>query len=169
MDNNWINELYTKHSSHIYNYLYKHVNNKEDCEDMLQNIFMSCHQYKDKFDASRCDEKAWLFILAKNRLKNYYRDKKQVASLDDPDANLQVSDEDSVSQAMQLMSCRDSIADALNCLDERSRTVVVLRFFDGLSPTEIAETMGIDDGNIRVIQTRALKKMRNFLVENNYF
>ena len=45
-------------------------------------------------------------------------------------------------------------------LDERSRTVLVLRYFEGLDSQQVAERMGLSPVNVRVIQSRALNALR---------
>lgn len=63
------------------------------------------------------------------------------------------------------MDCREQVAEALQALDDRSRKVIVLRFFDKRTPMEIGQILGIDEGNVRVIQNRALKKLRSVMLE----
>lgn len=73
--------------------------------------------------------------------------------------------EDPIEQALYLMDCREQVAVALQALDDRSRKVIVLRFFDNRTPTQIAAILGIEEGNVRVIQNRALKKLRSLMLE----
>ena len=103
-----------------------------------------------------------MYILAKNRLKNYYRDKKSNVSLDEqvtePEVEIDYAD-----QVVHMMTCRELTAKALQQLDLRSQKIVVLRFFQGKSHEEIADWMGLSTGNVRVIQSRALKLMEEYL------
>ena len=69
MNDEWVQELYKKYGKHVLQYLSRHTANIEDAEDILQEILLSCHKSKDTFDKSCCNEEAWLFILAHNRLK----------------------------------------------------------------------------------------------------
>jgi RNA polymerase sigma factor (sigma-70 family) len=62
-----------------------------------------------------------------------------------------------------LMACRQAVAQALSKLDERSRNVIVLRYIKGLSPDETAKLLNLSSGNVRVIQSRALDKMKKLL------
>ena len=58
------------------------------------------------------------------------------------------------------MECRDLVAKLLLTLDERSRTVLILRFFQELDAQQIAQRMGLTPGNVRVIQSRAIASLR---------
>ena len=52
---------------------------------------------------------------------------------------------------------------ALARLPERERDIVILRFYSGLPSREVAARMGLSDGNVRYLQTQALRKLRTML------
>ena len=162
MDEYWIEHLTHLYRSDLLSYLKHHTCNAEDEEDLCQKIFLSCHRHRESFDPERCDERAWLYVIARNRLKNYYRDKKTLVSLDAMEYDM-TAGMDETSQAAFLMETREEIARALKELASRSRSVIILRFFEGKSHGEIAELLGVKAGNVRMIQQRALQKMKIFL------
>jgi RNA polymerase sigma-70 factor (ECF subfamily) len=55
---------------------------------------------------------------------------------------------------------REVILDAIQELPESQRTVITMRDVDGLGPEEVAEALGITDGNQRVLLHRARSKVR---------
>ena len=166
MNNTWVEHLMKTYSDSLIQYVAKHTDSKEDAEDIVQEVFLSCYKYRDKFDETKCGEHAWLYILAKNRLKNYYRDKKSTVSLEEQVTEPEV-DIDYADQVVHMMTCRELTAKALQQLDPRSQKIIILRFFQGKSHEEIADMMGLTTGNVRVIQSRALKVMEEFLRNNN--
>ena len=162
MKEQWITHLMQEHSEKLLRFLSSHTDNREDAEDLLQEIFASCYKSQERFDSSKCSEVAWLFILAKNRLKNYYRDKKASLSLDAVEIE-QKDPKDYVSQAIHLMHCREVMAEVIKTLDERSQEIIFLRFFEEKSHEEISKMLNLSTGNVRVIQSRALKQMEVYL------
>lgn len=54
---------------------------------------------------------------------------------------------------------------ALDVLDEKERTVVVLRFFEDLKLQDIAEATGDNLSTVKTILYRSLKKLKNQLTE----
>ncbi|MGN6547739.1 MAG: sigma-70 family RNA polymerase sigma factor [Aureliella sp.] len=60
---------------------------------------------------------------------------------------------------------RQRVRLALTQLSERDREVLVLRFLEHLSPTEIASVLGIRPGAVRVRQLRALERLQSILGE----
>ena len=162
MKEQWITRLMQEHSESLLRFLSTHTDNREDAEDLLQEVFTSCYKAQDRFDSSKCSEVAWLFIIAKNRLKNYYRDKKTTTSLDAMEVD-QKDPTDYMAKAVHLMHCREVAAEVIKTLDERSRQIILLRFFEEKSHEEIANLLDLTTGNVRVIQSRALKQMEAYL------
>ena len=160
MDDQWVEQLVRSNRSALLGYIHRHVANREDEEDLLQDVFMSCYRHKDSFDPERCRETAWLFVIAKNRLKQYYRDQKPVSSLEELAENGESIADWSAQEAIRLMECRDLVAKLLLTLDERSRTVLILRYFQQLDSQQIAQRMGLSPVHVRVIQSRAIASLR---------
>ena len=48
----------------------------------------------------------------------------------------------------------------LSALAERERTVVLLTFYGDRPSRDIAQTLGISEGNVRVIRSRAIERLR---------
>jgi RNA polymerase sigma-B factor len=55
---------------------------------------------------------------------------------------------------------REFLAKGLESLDERERNVIQLRFFDGLSQTQIAQEIGVSQMHVSRLIRRSLEKMR---------
>lgn len=167
MDEQWIEHLMVSYSPALLKYLMHHTNSREDAEDILQEVFLSCHKHASEFDSERCNEQAWLYIIAKRKLVSYYRAKKDQVSLDAMEPDL-TPGRDDMSKAVNVMAARQAVAQALSRLDERSRSVIVLRYLKGLSPDETANYLDLSPGNVRVIQSRALDKMSKVLEEFDF-
>jgi RNA polymerase sigma factor (sigma-70 family) len=72
------------------------------------------------------------------------------------------SDVDIEEQTIQkelLQRLLPTLAECFNLLPEKHRKVLYLRFWQGKSHKEIAEELGISEGNARVIQLRALRML----------
>ena len=160
MSREWVEELYNKYYMTVFRYLLRHIDSREDAEDIMQETFLSIDRHKAEFDPSRCDELAWIYIIAKRKLYSYYRSRKISRSIDDMEDYEQPSC-NYVEEAMEMMSIRNRVAGLLELLDERSRQVVVLKYFDGLEDKNIAEILNITPVNVRVIRNRAMARMRD--------
>lgn len=159
MDKTWVEHLIKSYSSDLLKYIAKHTRSKEDAEDILQDVFSSVYEHCSEFDPERCNEQAWLYIIAKRKLVSYYRAQKDNTSLDELE-DYQIPGVDTMSKAVNLMGARQAVANALEKLDERSRDIIILRFFKDMTADEVAKKMGLSPVNVRVIQSRALDAMK---------
>ena len=60
----------------------------------------------------------------------------------------------------QDLADRIDIANSLQCLNERERAIIQLKFYSGLSQTEIAERLGISQMHVSRLQRNALGKLK---------
>src|SRR5690606_13888484 len=112
----------------------------------------------DKYDFRH--PRGWLYAIARNTLTDYWRKKKPLPI----DENIEVSD-DRASHA-EIMDKKIDLrraAKALAKLPEEMKSVVTLRFLQGYSVRQTAEALSLSESNVRVVQYRALKKLRKEL------
>ena len=119
----------------------------------------------EEFDESKCSVSTWLYVIASNRLKNYYRGRKEELPLEAADLQA-VSEEKSPQNMMELEEMRRELLDALKMLPLKERSILIQKFYMGKSAAEIAEDLGLTPGNVRVIQKRSLEKLRKILEVN---
>lgn len=55
---------------------------------------------------------------------------------------------------------------AIECLSENYKTVIILKYFSELRLSEISEVMGIPEGSVSAYLTRAKRKLRDYLSED---
>lgn len=158
MDATWVEHLINDYSSALLRYIRQHTKNVEDAEDILQDVFMSVYEHCAEFDEQKCNEQAWLYIIAKRKLVDYYRKQKGEKSLDAME-DYEIPGVDTMAKATNIISARQTVANALAKLDLRSRKIVIYKYFDGLSGEEIAEKMNLSVSNVRTILSRALDAM----------
>lgn len=156
----------------IYSYIYKHLGHKEDAEDMTNMVFLSCYQKFNEFDESKASITTWLYVIAGNRLKNYYRDKKQNVSMDSEEGlaffEALSSEKDEVEQAVLMEETMSVLEQAVDSLSEKQKKIIRMRFYEDKSATEMAKILGTTSGNVRVLQNRALIKLRDILEQMDY-
>jgi RNA polymerase sigma-70 factor (sigma-E family) len=57
----------------------------------------------------------------------------------------------------------DELADALATLPIKRRAAIVLRYYDGLSETRIAEVLGVPPGTVKSLLSRGLAELREVI------
>jgi RNA polymerase sigma factor FliA len=63
------------------------------------------------------------------------------------------------------LAVRGVLADAINGLSERERTIIALYYFEGLTLAQIGEILGVTESRICQIHTKAVLSLRSEMVE----
>ncbi len=159
--------FYVTHYNEAYRYVLKHIQNVHDAEDVLSNAFLYCYDHFSEYDPTRASERTWLYLVIKSRIRNYYRDMKEAEPLELLDE--QPADKrDYLSEAAELQELREELAEALNTLPEKQRTLVILRYFYDCDTKEMAERTGMSLANVRTTLSRALDSLGKIMKSNGY-
>lgn len=79
---NYFEIIVKKYTSKIYNFFKAKISNKEDIDDLVQNTFISFYKSINRFDEN-LPILPYLYQIARNELKMFYRSKKDLLSLDE--------------------------------------------------------------------------------------
>lgn len=149
-----LSALYESNFMSVYRYAFAKVGNKHDAEDITGNTFLRMVDNIQSFTWKEVPFRAWLIRIAHNLAMDHFRKKAQENNVDSRSYTYefedQVSDEIILKQTLS----------GLNELNEKHRSVLMLRFIAGLSCKETAVFMKMSEENIRTTQHRALKQLR---------
>jgi RNA polymerase sigma-70 factor (ECF subfamily) len=150
-------ELYDRYVDSIYRYCYRRTGNREHAEDVTSAIFLRTLESIPDFRGGSF--RAWLFAIAHNVLINMGRrpPETQLPSDFDTADSMPTPEEFAIATTSS-----DSVSDILQRLPEAQRHVIELRLA-GLSGSEIAEAMGRSVAAIKMLQLRAMKRLREQL------
>lgn len=159
-------ELYQRHAEAIFRFLYSHLDNRLDAEDLTEDVFLRVWRSISSFRQQGVPFIAYLFRISRNALIDHYRRSSQTKGQMQLEESL-ISDPGADPREQALAnSQRQEIRQLLDQLREDYRTVLLLRFIADLSPDETAEVMGKSSGAIRVLQHRALAALRKLVLES---
>jgi len=150
--------MYTDFADDIYRFLLVHVRDADTAEDLTADTFTKAWNQYDSFDGRY--GRAWLYTIARNLLTDYWRKKRPVPldeTLDVPD------DAPPPEETLDNKMRAKKIVDAVAKLPNDMKSVVTLRFLQGQSVRDTAQALGLSEANVRVIQYRALKKLKGVL------
>lgn len=154
--------LYDLYINSVYRYVYYRVN-QEDVEDVVEDVFVRVWENIDKYVPGEHPFSSWLFRIAHNLVVDHYRKTRKHISLREnlPKHIIQSDDDpaDWASTRINQAFIRESLVD----LKESYQQVLVLKYLSGFSNKEIAEIMDSNEGNVRILQYRALKALREIL------
>lgn len=158
-------ELINKFSEPLYWQIRRMVQNHDDTDDLLQNVFMKAWQSLDMF---RGDAKltTWLHKIAINEALTHLqnRQKHLTESLD--------SEESAVARAIEADEWIDGdeaalmLRKAVASLPSKQQLVFNMKYFDEMKYEDIAEITGTSVGALKTSYHLAVKKIEQFLSEN---
>jgi RNA polymerase sigma-70 factor, ECF subfamily len=155
--------IYDRYFDQIYRFVYFRVSDQKDTEDLVEAVFLKTFQ-RLRTNRSQIDNiKAWLYRTASNLVIDYYRTRKETLPME---ALQNTGDESHTPEASVIvMEEQKHLLAALDKLEPEQQKVIVLRFVSGLSYEETAQLLGIKINYLRVVQYRALQKLRQILKE----
>jgi RNA polymerase sigma-70 factor (ECF subfamily) len=158
-------ELYERYAPQVFRFLYAHLDNRMDAEDLLGEVFLRVWRSLSKYRERGVPFLAFLFRIARNALIDHYRragKARQVVPIEDVSLrDLRPGPGETVTANLE----HEEIRQTLGQLREDYRTVLVLRFLSELTPEETAEVMERSSGAVRVLQHRALAALRKLMDE----
>ncbi len=161
--------VYNQYYGKVLNYIYGKISIHHDAEDMAQEIMFSCYKNWDSYDSSKASVSTWIYVAANNRLKNYYRDRKLLDSLDDEDKPFEIaSGEMLLEDVVLLEEMKEILLSSFSILSERELDIVKKKYYEHKSSKEIAEELQITPVNARVILKRSVNKICNYFKQKGY-
>jgi RNA polymerase sigma-70 factor (ECF subfamily) len=160
LDREAFGRIYDHLSVRLYKFIFFRVGHKELAEDILADTFVKAWTKIDQVASSKAFT-GWLYQIAKNNIIDYYRVKKVTVDLEEVVEFLE--DASSPVDEANLMVEQKIVLDLIEHLPLEQQQVIRYKFFEELSNTEIAQILGKSEGAIRVIQHRAVNKLKELL------
>jgi RNA polymerase sigma-70 factor (ECF subfamily) len=163
-----LTELVRRYQNDVFRFCLHYVKDVEAARDLAQETFVRVYVARARFDANR-RFKPWLLCIARNLCLNHIKRSKTVrmesleeyaSSARSDTGTLETAADDAPDQLAATEERHALLRAALAELDEESREIVVLRFFEKLPAREIAEVVDTTEGAVRTRLHRILKGMR---------
>jgi len=164
-DKEAFSQLYDLFADRLYKFIYFKVN-LEDVEDITELTFLKAWTKKHTYNPKKSSISSWLYTIARNTVIDHYRTQKLVEELDIREADpKKVADPKQITEDGLNSSF---LKTAINDLSKDYRDLVILRFIDDLSYKEIASILGKTEGSIRIMQFRAVRKLKAILEKKGF-
>ena len=143
------------------------LQNKEEAEDILQDVFLKLWTNKHKLHAYNSIE-AFAMSITKNLCLDKMKANKRKQQVDVLDMEID-SNEANPYQRFELADSISKVQNLLTALPDQQKLILHLRDVEGCSFEEIEQVTKLSINNIRVILSRARKNVRDgYLKMENY-
>jgi RNA polymerase sigma-70 factor (ECF subfamily) len=163
-DNNAFDELAKKYQDRIYRQCYYFTHDAGDALDLTQEIFIRIFQSLGSF-REQSSFYTWLCRIIYNICVDYSRHKK--AYLDAENiyseyafSNAKQSLPNKLAEAKEL---ENEISKAMDMLSARTRSAIILRYYEGLDYKSISEILGCRISAVKANISKGMRMLRNIL------
>jgi RNA polymerase sigma-70 factor (ECF subfamily) len=155
-DQSAFTQLYLSHRPIVARYLRGRLPGPDDAQDVEQEVFLLAHRGLPRFQWRDVPVAAWLLTIARRRVAQFWRTRARR-----PQVPLyeQAHTGEGPEETFERAERRRTALAAVAALPEPQRRAMLLRL-RGLSHREVAITLGRSEVNARVLQHRALARLR---------
>ena len=156
-------QLYDRYRVILFGLLMRILNNREEAEDVLQELFMQVWRRATDFDENRGKPFTWLVTMARSRAIDRLRTlaaRERVAVAGARDESEAISD--AATDAFRSEQ-RGLVTNALAQLPDEQKRPLMLAYFDGLTQSEIATQLGAPLGTVKTRMRNGMIKLRELL------
>ena len=157
----------------IYGLAYRFLQNKDDAEDITQEVFLEVYKSINKFK-EESDVKTWMYRITVNKSLNLIKKEKKHRKI----INIDPSDNEEQTHSIQLKADRAQeagfqlennelktiLTDALNRLPERQKSAFILHNYEAQSYQSIANILQISLSSVESLIFRARTNLKKDLV-----
>src|SRR5580704_9454969 len=159
-------ELVKRHQSRVFAVAGGILRNREDVEDIGQQVFLKAYFSLKRFD-QRAAFSTWLYKITVNECWDLLRKRKvrplvfEAELSEEQVRQYQASEEktDGAPDVSERLASQEQVEKLLECLDERDRMMLILKEVQGFSVEEIAEILEINGNTVKVRLFRARQKI----------
>jgi RNA polymerase sigma-70 factor (ECF subfamily) len=162
-DTSAFGKLYGKYVDVVYRYVLFRVGDRELAEDVTSETFLRALRRITSVTYQGRDVGAWLVTIARNLVLDHVKSSRfrlEVVKAEvDDDSTVQAGPE-------QQVMAKITSAELLKCVEQLGddqRECIALRFLQGLSVAETAELMHRNEGAIKALQHRAVRRLAQLL------
>lgn len=159
--------IYEEHKSMVYNLCLNYLKNKEDAEEIVQDVFIKVFEKLDSFKGES-SLKTWVYRitinLCKDKIKSRSRKKRGflfggIFNADEQLEHLSIE----FNHPGVLLEDKEALEALFNVIDQlppNQKTAILLRSTEHLSIKEIAEVMNMSEKAVESLLSRAKKSLK---------
>jgi RNA polymerase sigma-70 factor, ECF subfamily len=155
--------LYDRYVDAVFRFIYFRVNDRALAEDFTSETFLRALRRIGTITYQGRDIGAWFITIARNIVLDHLKSARHRLEMTTADT-LESKEHEQSTEAAVLESLQsERLMQAVGKLGDEQRECIMLRFVQGLSVSETASVMGKNDGAIKALQHRAVRKLADLV------
>ncbi|MGN6607933.1 MAG: sigma-70 family RNA polymerase sigma factor [Jatrophihabitans sp.] len=156
-------QLYDRYFDMVYRFIYYRVNDRALAEDFTSETFLRALRRISTITYQGRDIGAWFVTIARNIVLDHVKSARNRLEVTTGDTIEGDERAQSTESAVLEVLTSERLMQAVRQLGDEQRECVMLRFIQGLSVAETAQIMGKNDGAIKALQHRAVRKLADLI------
>lgn len=156
MTGNEYNQCVDLYADGLFRFIVKNLRHEEDARDVVQNSFEILWRRHGELEFEKA--KSYLFTTAYHNMIDHLRKTKRISLVDS------FREEERVTE-QKIHDTKAVIEKGLQRLNERQRSLVMLKDYEGYSYEEIGRITGLNASQVKVYLHRARLSLKDFLVK----
>jgi RNA polymerase sigma-70 factor (ECF subfamily) len=156
-------KLYDRYVDLVFRFIYYRVNDRALAEDFTSETFLRALRRIGTFSYQGRDIGAWFVTIARNIVLDHMKSARHRLELPTSETLETREHAESTETAVLETLQSERLMQAVGQLGDEQRECVMLRFVHGLSVSETAQAMGKNDGAIKALQHRAVRKLADLV------
>jgi len=149
------NKAVDVYSDGVYRFILKNIRNSEKAKDIVQDTYEKL--WVNVGNVNPLKVKSYIFTTAYHKMIDVIRKEKRISDFE----NVK---EEKYSHNKQYSDLSEVLNEALGRLNEKQRSIIMLRDYEGYSYQEIGEITGLNESQVKVYIFRARVLLKNYIV-----
>ncbi len=152
------NKIVNKYELMVLKFVFNMIKQREAAEDITQEVFITIYNKLEMYD-KRHSFSNWILQISKNKTIDYIRKYKKVYEGNIDEAYDISSQDMSPEEIAEYKEVKNKIKEYIKTLEETDKQILILRYSENLTFTDIAEILGL---------TESTAKRRYYKIRENY-
>jgi len=163
LDHDALVKIYDLYSDALFAYAFKHIGDLQTAEELVSETFFRFLGALERGGGPKEHLKAYLYRITHNLITDRFR--RQPPPSLELDENRLPDEKPGPSSVFVSRQDEERVRQALRLITPEQRQVIVLKFLEGWSAGEIAQTMNKTLGAVKALQHRGLAALQRILVD----
>lgn len=148
--------LYGRHSSKVYGFLQKRLNDNEKVAEVYQEVFIKIHKSKHLYNDS-LPALAWIFTISRTVMIDELRRSSKIQTVDNYDLEKIPEELEKTVPQFELAT------EVLQHLPDQQKAAIEMRYVNEQTFEQIAESLKVSPANARQLISRGIKRLKELI------